>query len=317
MVFSDAGTLRDGLQALADPTGSLEPQAARRVGFAYGAEVDASPSAARALYDSEPVARGVFDRCEEVFQAERQASLLGAMFDDDASDGAEDATWREPATYAQQCALTALWSGVGIRPDAVQGHGVGELAAAQAAGVLGLEAGLRLAIARARLGQDDGDSLDADAAPAAFGAALGESSPSRPSIVVVDIETGEPVNANATFDAAYWLRRALQPASSGDGSGALSELGADVVVNIGASGPSPGTAADPDAAPTVIASPVGGPGAGIEPSEAFVRAVARAYEAGLDLAFAGLFAGELRRRVGIPAYPFQHRRYWLEPARRG
>ena len=292
VVFSDARTLHDGLHALADSTDSSEPQAARRVGFTYGEDLDGSPSAARALYDSEPFARGVLDRCEEVFQAERQASLLGALFGADAPDNAEDAAWRQPAAYALQCALTALWSSVGIQPDAVQGHGVGELAAAQAAGVFSLETGLRLAIARAMLAQGGGDSLDADAAPAAFEAALGGSPPSRPSIPVVSSETGEPVGANTTFDAAYWLRQARLPASSADGSGALGDLGMDVVVDIGLE-------------------------AGVEPSEAFVRAVARAYEAGLDVAFAGLFAGELRRRVAIPGYPFQHRRYWLEPARQG
>ncbi|MYI82451.1 MAG: acyltransferase domain-containing protein, partial [Chloroflexi bacterium] len=316
VVFTDAGTLRDGLHAIADSTDSPEPQAARRVGFAYDAG-RVAPSAARALYDSEPVVRAVFDRCEEVFQAERQASLLGALFSDDAPDSAEDAAWREPADYALQCALTALWSSVGIRPDAVLGHGVGELAAAQAAGVVSLETGLRLAIARAGLAQDVGDSPDADSALAAFDAAFGGSPPSRASIAVVDSETGEPVGASRTFDAAYWLRQALQPTSAADGSDGLGGLGVDVVVDIGASGPSPDAAADQDAAPTMIPSLVDGPGGGVEPSEAFVRAVARAYEAGLDVAFAGLFAGELRRRVAIPAYPFQHRRYWLEPARRG
>ena len=292
VVFADADALRDGLRALADSTDIPEPQAARRVGFAYGVEVDASPSTARALYDGEPVARSVLDRCEEVFRAERQTSLLGAMFGEDAPDGLEDAAWRQPAAYALQCALTALWASVGIRPDAVQGHGVGELAAAQAAGVLSLEAGLRLAVARARLASDDGGSLDADSALAMFEAALAGSPPSRASIPVVSSETGEPVGANTTLDAAYWLRQARLPASASDGSGALGGLGMDVVMTIGLE-------------------------ADVDPSDAFVRAVAQAYEAGLDLAFAGLFAGELRRRVAIPGYPFQHRRYWLEPVVRG
>ena len=48
-----------------------------------------------------------------------------------------------------------------------------------------------------------------------------------------------------------------------------------------------------------------------------MRAVAQAYEAGLNVAFTGPFAGERRSRVAIPGYPFQRRRYWLEPARRG
>ena len=37
-----------------------------------------------------------------------------------------------------------------------------------------------------------------------------------------------------------------------------------------------------------------------------------AYEAGLPVAFAGLFAGETRRRISVPGYPFEHRCYWVE-----
>ena len=44
--------------------------------------------------------------------------------------------------------------------------------------------------------------------------------------------------------------------------------------------------------------------------------VAGAYEAGLAVAFAGLFAGETRRRVSLPGYPFQLRRYWIEKQNR-
>ena len=44
----------------------------------------------------------------------------------------------------------------------------------------------------------------------------------------------------------------------------------------------------------------------------FVRAVAEAYEAGLPIAFTGLFAGETRRRISVPVYPFERRRYWVD-----
>ncbi len=52
----------------------------------------------------------------------------------------------------------------------------------------------------------------------------------------------------------------------------------------------------------------------------FVNAVAGAYEAGLPVSFAGLFAGEIRHRISIPDYPFQRRRHWFrtpEPASSG
>ena len=89
------------------------------------------------------------DRCERVFREEREESLLSVMFHE---PGALDQTsFTQPALYALESALTELWSGVGIRPEAVLGHSVGELAAASAAGVFGLEDGMRLAARRGAL----------------------------------------------------------------------------------------------------------------------------------------------------------------------
>jgi acyl transferase domain-containing protein len=43
-----------------------------------------------------------------------------------------------------------------------------------------------------------------------------------------------------------------------------------------------------------------------------VEGIAGAYEAGLEISFAGLFAGEARCRISLPAYPFQRRHHWIE-----
>ncbi len=50
-----------------------------------------------------------------------------------------DPAWARPALLALQLALTAWWRRVGIAPDVVLGQGVGELAAASAAGILTAE----------------------------------------------------------------------------------------------------------------------------------------------------------------------------------
>ena len=42
-----------------------------------------------------------------------------------------------------------------------------------------------------------------------------------------------------------------------------------------------------------------------------VEAVAKEYEAGASVSFDGLFAGEERRRISVPGYPFQRRSYWI------
>ena len=99
-----------------------------------------------------PVARAVLDRCEAVLLQERGTSLLDVMFGRAGGDGElGDTAWEQPALYALQCALTALWSSVGVRPEVVVGHSIGELAAAQAAGVFSLEDGMRFAAKRGAL----------------------------------------------------------------------------------------------------------------------------------------------------------------------
>ena len=50
--------------------------------------------------------------------------------------------------------------------------------------------------------------------------------------------------------------------------------------------------------------------------DGFVEAVSGAWEAGLGLRFEGLYAGELRRRLSLPTYPFERHRYWVEGVQR-
>jgi 6-methylsalicylic acid synthase len=57
----------------------------------------------------------------------------------------------QPLIFAVQAGLSAVWRSQGLRPDAVIGHSVGEIAAVVAAGVLSPEEGARLVCRRSRL----------------------------------------------------------------------------------------------------------------------------------------------------------------------
>lgn len=104
----------------------------------------------RLLYDTFPVFRHVIDRCDEVAAARLGYSLREAMFAPD-NDRLHDTRCTQPAIYAHQVALTALWRECGIRPSAVFGHSIGEYAAAHAAGVFDLETGLSITLKRGEL----------------------------------------------------------------------------------------------------------------------------------------------------------------------
>ncbi|MDE2945317.1 MAG: SDR family NAD(P)-dependent oxidoreductase [Gemmatimonadota bacterium] len=397
VVFRDAASLRERLLALAATDRDTPAGAPARVAFAYTGQGSQWAGMGAALYESEPVARAVLDRCEAVFVEERGASLLDVMFGRPGGTGdLGDTAWEQPALYALECALTALWASLGVRPDVVIGHSIGELAASQAAGVFSLEDGMRFAAARgalmSRMGEGgmaavfaspeqvastveavnaeasgvglsisgyngghqvvSGPVADIEAVSKRFeaegvrvrrlntkrafhsalvdpildelAASLDGAAVEAPSLTVVSNLTGRAVEAGQTLDGAYWRRHAREPVAFAQGVGTLADLGVDLVLEIGprsllapmaasAWPESPQTPA-PAVLSSLTAPPADAPGA--EGADSFVEAVAAAYEAGLPIRFAGLFAGETRRRISLPSYPFQRVRHWLAPPRR-
>ena len=150
LLFSSASELRARLVELAD-TDIQQPRTAKKVAFAYTGQGSQWVGMGWELYKHEPVARNVLDRCEHVFLRERGTSLLDVMFGREGDGQISNTEWEQPALYALECALTALWSSVGVRPDVVLGHSVGEIAAAQAANVFSLEDGMKFACERGKL----------------------------------------------------------------------------------------------------------------------------------------------------------------------
>ena len=325
VVFRNTQSLRAGLTKLAETDATADnpaPQPATRIAFVYTGEGSQWVGMGEALYDSEPVVRAVLDHCDAVVRADKGESLLDVMFGrTEATGDLNDTAWAQPALYALECALTALWASVGIRPHVALGHGTGEIAAAQAAGVFTLEDGLRFALTRGTLmaalpGVDPNQSLNG------LEAAFAESVVSPPSLTLVSGVTGRVVDADSPLDGTYWRTQARETAVFSTGVSTLAELGVDAVVEIGPDAvlgpqvslewPDSSDGEEDASSPLVLASLMRPSDEDSEESSTgFVEAVAGAYEAGLALSFEGMFAGEWRRRISLPSYPFQRRRHWV------
>ncbi|MDE2691873.1 MAG: SDR family NAD(P)-dependent oxidoreductase [Acidobacteriota bacterium] len=323
VVFRDGASLVDRLRALAEANGGPKPREATNVAFVYAGLESRWPGMGEALYRTEPVVRSVLDRCDEVLQKQRGESLLEVMFGrTDAAGALDDPAWACPAVYTLECALTALWSSIGIRPSVVVGFDAGEFAAAHAARIFSLEDGLRLAAAA-------GESAAADGLAGCTERLAEELVLERPSLTMIRGVDGRPLAADDALAASFWLQRVAGSTAPEASAATLADRGVEVVLEVG-----PGQSLAPaiadawpasDAsaagdegtsnAPLVLASlrPPSGEATESRPGGGFLEAAAAAYEAGLPVSFAGLFAGENRRRISLPGYPFERRRHWVDP----
>ena len=137
------------------------------------------------------------------------------------------------------------------------------------------------------------------------------------SLPLVSSVTGQMVESVDELGIDYWIREEQAPTLLSGHAETLAQLGVDVVVGIGPDSTMGRRIGDawPDSseAPVILSSLESAPNDGESPESGggFMRAVAQVYEAGLDISFTGLFAGEIRRRIALPTYPFQRRRHWL------
>ncbi|NES13758.1 MULTISPECIES: type I polyketide synthase [Micromonospora] len=98
-----------------------------------------------------PAFRDSLAQCDRALRQYVDWSLLDLVTDRTDEQVLSDPAVAQPALTAVQIALAALWRSWGIEPDAVVGHSVGEVAAAQVAGVLGIRDAMRVARQRGRV----------------------------------------------------------------------------------------------------------------------------------------------------------------------
>ena len=109
----------------------------------------------RQLYETQPTFSNILEQCNEFLRPYLEQPLLSVLYPDSGSSSPLDQTaYTQPALFALEYALAALWRSWGIEPAAVMGHSVGEYVAACVAGVFSLEDGLALIAKRGRYMHD-------------------------------------------------------------------------------------------------------------------------------------------------------------------
>ena len=156
------------------------------------------------LYEDHATFRAEFDRCAELFRAELDVDLATLLHAPEDGQGLHpvNETWlTQPALFAVEYALVRTLDTLGIRPQAMIGHSLGEIVAATIAGVFTLEDAVRVVAKRAAL---------MDAAPR--GAMLA---------IPLPAEQVEPLLPDGVAIAAYNARRLVVASGTEEGIAAL------------------------------------------------------------------------------------------------
>jgi acyl transferase domain-containing protein/surfactin synthase thioesterase subunit len=357
-----------------------QPTGERRLTFLFSAQASQYARMGAELYRHQPVFRGELNRCAEILGNRLGQPLRDVLLSD--SDDADsilvdETAYTQPALFAVQAGLIALWRSWGIVPDVVLGHSVGEFAAAYCAGVYTLEQVLGLLAERARLMQAlprDGAMASVFSDEATVTAAIEQSGradvaiaalngpqntvisgardavtaliarferlgiPSRlltvshafhsplmrpaaaklcriaagvqgqpPKIAWLSTVSATPMQAPP--DAKYWRDHALNPVRFADAIRALHATGVSDFLEVG-----PGSTLLALGRQSVNENDKAWLGSLSKQGELneILTSLGQLYRRGYEIDWDGFNQPYGGRRVSLPTYPFEHRRFWIE-----
>jgi acyl transferase domain-containing protein/thioesterase domain-containing protein/acyl carrier protein len=371
LVARDRKSIASGLAAKASPP----------VVFMFSGQGSQYVNMGRDLYEHEPVFRETLDLCAEKLTQPLGLDLRSALYpaDEEKNAAAErlNQTWlTQPALFSIEYALARWWMSLGIEPESMVGHSIGEYVAACLAGVFSLDDALAIAAFRGRLMYDlpPGSMLAVPLAPAdlhlegtlslaainnpglcvvsgpsseiaaleerlvkqsvssrrlltshafhsammepvldAFEARVKSIELSPPRIPYLSNVSGTWIKAEEAADPGYWARHLRQTVRFSDSLAELLREPHRILIEAG-----PGNALT-SLARQQLGSTVRAFQSLPHPREktaglhCALQTLGHLWVAGIDVDWPKLHLSGSLRRVPLPAYPFEHQRFWIEP----
>lgn len=350
----------------------------RNVAFVFCGQGPQWFAMGRELAASEPQFRAVLEQVSAAVERVAGWSLLEELSRDDATSRIHETEVTQPAMFAIQMGLVALWRSWGVEPDFVIGHSMGEIAAACTAGAISLDEGARIAAFRGQaVSQAEGlgsmiafpiSATVAADAMAGLEGRVGIAAINAPESVVLagddaslaivtralaargiegrtlevryashspqmeplvgwlrdalgTVEHGAPTlpmfssishgpATGAMFDAAHWgvgLRRSVD--FFGGVQAALA-AGCRAFVDIAPHPVMGGYVRETAAAAGLDVVAVASLRRNTDEREQLLQSAAELFESGVDLRWDAML-GERGTVVNVPAYPWQHERFWI------
>lgn len=107
----------------------------------------------RELYHTNTVFKETVDKCQKEFSKYLTWSLIDEFLTEESESRIQYTEVSQPLNFTIQVALFNMWESIGVTPDAIIGHSVGEVAALYCAGVYSFEDAIKISYIRSSLQQ--------------------------------------------------------------------------------------------------------------------------------------------------------------------
>ena len=256
----------------------------------------------RELLASMPIFRREIARCADADEAACRLGLVEELTRDEANSRLHETEIAQPALFALQVALAAVWRSWGIEPHALVGHSVGEVAAAHLGGVLSFDDAVKVICHRGRLMQMEPLGI-------AMAKELSGLAPQTASIPIYSTVTGEEAKEE-DFDTVYWERNIREPVRFAAAVRAMLDAGFHTFVELSPHPVLSSMVLQCAATLSRKAQVLPSLRQGNSDRSRMLKTLAALFVAGAEIDWQRVFA-EGGRVVPLPLYPWQRKRYWL------
>ncbi|MCP4661562.1 MAG: amino acid adenylation domain-containing protein [bacterium] len=280
----------------------------------------------RELYRGEPVYREQIDRCAELFQshlrepdASEGVDIRRFMFPDpgdrqEAEERLEQPSFAEPALFATEYALARLWTSWGVAPAAMIGHGLGECVAACFAGVLSLEDAVAMVALRGRLLAGVPRDAIPDPIVDEFRTYLGTLRLQAPAIPIVSSVTGRWLAEADATDPDYRIRHLRGTAHFSEAVETVLAEGDRMLLEVGPGRTLAALVEGRSSATQAIQASMRSSDEEVSDVAFLLGTLGELWLAGLRPDWTTLHVAVRRYRLPLPTYPFERRRFWVDPS---
>lgn len=135
-----------------------------------------------------------------------------------------------------------------------------------------------------------------------------------PAIPFISNVTGTWITEAQATDAGYWAAHARETVRFGAGLATLLQESEPILLEVGPGQTLCTFARQLTAGQGVVLPTLRHPKTPVSDMVLLLETLGKLWLVGAPLDWAGVYAHERRQRVPLPTYPFEHQRYWIEPA---